>query len=357
MNQKRAFVAVGLLVSVIFLWFAFRDLQPGAVWGQIRQADPLPLLIGAGAYFGAVALIAWRWQFVLRSICLVPLTGLIPLVAIGYMGNNVYPFRSGEALRVLLLRRDYGVPVVKVATTAVVERVFDGLVMLTFIVVPLLFIDLASDEIRAVATFAAPIFIAALIVFLALAAQPGALRRLIHWGKRFVPARLHPPVDKLSEGVIGGLEGLRSPAYLAGAVITSYLSWMVEAGVYWIVSMAFDLDASYGLMLVVVGTVNLAGLLPASPGQIGVYEFFVSAVLIAAGVAEPLAASYALTVHGVIWLPVTLVGFYFLARRGLGLSAISRARAIETEAIDLQNKPGAIPSTDQAVSAPQPNAP
>jgi len=87
-----------------------------------------------------------------------------------------------------------------------------------------------------------------------------------------------------------------------------------------------------------------------------VYEFFVATVLIAAGVAEPLAASYALTVHGVIWLPVTLVGFYFLARRGLGLSAIRRAHELEAEAVDEQAEPAAMVSPDEAISTPQPNA-
>ncbi len=84
----------------------------------------------------------------------------------------------------------------------------------------------------------------------------------------------------------------------------------------------------------VVGTVNLAGLIPASPGQVGVFEFFASTVLVAAGIEETLAASYALTVHIVIWLPVTMVGFYFLIKRGLGWQAITQARNLSGETQD-----------------------
>lgn len=72
-------------------------------------------------------------------------------------------------------------------------------------------------------------------------------------------------------------------------------------------------------MLLTVGVVNLAGLIPASPGQIGVFEFFVSLVLIAVAVPDTVAHAYALVVHVVIWLPVTLVGFFFLVRQGFGL--------------------------------------
>jgi len=79
-----------------------------------------------------------------------------------------------------------------------------------------------------------------------------------------------------------------------------------------------------------VGVVNLAGLIPAAPGQFGVFETFVIAVLTGVGVAQGLATAYAFVVHMVIWLPVTLVGFYFLTRRGLNIGALTDQRQLET---------------------------
>jgi len=322
-------VGLGLLISLVFLWFAFRNLNPAAVWSQIQHVNVGWLLVGAVWYFMAVTLISVRWGFLLRSIKSVPLSGLIPLVAIGYMGNNVYPFRSGEILRVLLLQRNYQVPVARAATTVIVERVFDGLVMLTFIVVSLLFVDIPSPEIKQVATVAAPIFLTAVAVFFVLAARPNVLRRILHLMGRVIPGRVHRIMTRLADEIIEGLQALRSPADLAGAVFFSFASWMVEASVYWIVSFAFGLNVGYPVMLLTVGVVNLAGLIPASPGQIGVFEFFVSLVLTAVGVAETEAHAYALVVHVVIWLPVTLAGFAFLVRQGLGWGAITHARELE----------------------------
>ena len=340
MNRKQQLaVLVGLLISAVFLWFAFRDLNPEQVLDEIQQANMAWLLIGAVWYFVAVTVITLRWQFLLRAIKFVSLRRLYPLVCIGYMGNNVYPFRSGEALRIFLLQRNNDVPIIRATTTVIVERVFDGLVMLTFIIVPLQFIDVASDDVRKVATFAAPIFLFALAVFLVLSAQPNLMRRLVAFFVGFMPEKLGSIISGISEEIIKGLESLRSPMYLAGAVGSSYLTWALEATVYWMVSFAFGLETSYAVMLVVVGTVNLAGLLPASPGQIGVFEFFVSAVLIGVGIDEILAASYALTVHIVIWLPVTVVGFIFLIREGLGWNAITRAHEIEEQAIEQNQAP------------------
>lgn len=331
--KKWLIVVIGLVISGVFLWFAFRGLEPEAVWGYIQQVNAGWLLVGALVYFGAVTLISLRWQFLLRAIKLVDLRDLIPLVSIGYMGNNVYPFRSGEILRIVLLQHNHRVPMAKATTTVVIERTFDGIVMLSFIAVALLFVEMVSADVRRVVMYAAPIFLTAVAVFFILAARPNLLRRLTHFMGRFLPGRLHTIASRIGEDVIGGLEGLRSPKDLAGAVVSSYASWMVEALVYWLVSAAFGLQVSYAVMLLVVGVVNLAGLIPASPGQIGVFEFFVSVVLIAMGISPSQAHAYALVVHVVIWLPVTLAGFFFLARQGLGWSAITRAGELEKGAV------------------------
>jgi hypothetical protein len=330
--SKWLIVGMGMVISGIFLWFAFRGLEPEAVWSYIQQVHAGWLLVGAVVYFGAVTLISLRWQFLLRAIKLVDLRKLIPLVSIGYMGNNVYPFRSGEILRIILLQHHHHIPMAKATTTVVVERAFDGIVMLSFIAVSLLFVENVSTEVRRVVMFAAPIFLTAVAVFFLLAARPNLLRQLTHFMGRFLPGKLHSIASRIGEDVIGGLEGLRSPKDLAGAVVSSFASWMVEALVYWTVSAAFNLQLGYAVMLLIVGVVNLAGLIPASPGQIGVFEFFVSVVLIAVGVAQSQAHAYALVVHVVIWLPITLTGFVFLVRQGLGWGDIARARELEKQA-------------------------
>jgi hypothetical protein len=53
----------------------------------------------------------------------------------------------------------------------------------------------------------------------------------------------------------------------------------------------------------------------------------------AAAGARDVALAYAIVVHIVIWLPVTLAGFYFLARQGLGWQAITHARELEQTAV------------------------
>jgi hypothetical protein len=328
-SRRRWLVALGVLISIVFLVIAFRGLQPGAFMESLAAVN-LPLLgVAALSYFAAVTVIAWRWQFLLRAFQYVPLTALTRIVAIGYMGNNVYPLRAGEALRIGLLSRDYEIPVAQSATTVAVERVFDGLVMLSFVLGGLLLVDVQSPQIDLVASVAAPVFGVALLLFIVLAAFPNVLAGLVERISGVLPERIGAILLSLSEDILSGLAGLRSPLHLLGAVVTSFATWAIEAGVYWLVLIAFDLPSGYPVALLVVGTVNLAGLIPASPGQVGVYEFFASSVLMGVGIAQDTALAYAIVVHLVIWLPVTLAGFGFLVRRGLGWTDIRKARELE----------------------------
>lgn len=329
-NRRWIILAISILISAVFLFLAFRGLKPEQFINSLSEINLAWLAFGALWYFVAVVIIAWRWQFLLRAIKLVPLMPLSQIVSIGYMGNNVYPFRAGEALRIFLLKRDHGLPVTQSVTTVVVERVFDGIVMLSFILIGLLFVDVQSEQIQTVANIATPIFVTAVIVFFTLARFPAMMDRLVTSIAKLLPTPIANLILKLNREVLVGLGSLRTTGHLLGAIFASYTTWAVEASVYWVVMWAFGMDFPYPAALLVVGTVNLAGLIPASPGQVGVYEFFVSSVLLGLGISQDRALAYAIVVHLVIWLPVTLVGFIFLIRRGMGWSSITHASELTT---------------------------
>lgn len=330
-KRQRLITIVGILISAVFLWIAFNDLNPAAVWTHIRSANMPLILLSAVWYFSNIIVISMRWQYLMRPVRFVPLRKLFELVCIAYMGNNVYPLRAGEALRIALLNRDERIPIAQAGMVVIIERIFDGLVMLTFIVVALPLLNIASEEMRSITLVSAPLFLILLGAFFVVALRPQLLRWMIGVFSRLLPGKLATIVSDLGEDVIAGLECLRTPGDLFKAIVLSYGSWLLAASAYWLVALAFNLTVDLPTMLLAVGAVNLAGLIPASPGQFGVFEFFIILVLTAVGVDEAQATAYALALHAIVWLPVTLLGFYYLARRGLGLGALTRASDLQKE--------------------------
>jgi uncharacterized protein (TIRG00374 family) len=331
--MKRWQFWVGVAISAVFLWLALRGLKLGDVWAALRTANLWWLLPGITVYFVGVWARAWRWHYLLRPLKSIATNAMFPIVAIGYMGNNIYPARAGEVLRAYVLRREHGVPVSASLATIVVERIFDGVVMLMFVFFNLgALARLTGDSgfagsIQAVALWGTAAFAAALAVFILAAVFPHQSLGLYHrWVEPRLPKRFGPKITNLLVSFWDGLASLRSPRSILMVLVTSVVIWLLETGKYWFVMHAFDFTGYqggfFGLMLM-NGIVNLATTIPSAPGYVGTFDTPGIAVLSAYGANPAVAAAYTLTLHAALWLPITLLGAYFMARSGLRWERVS----------------------------------
>ena len=124
---------------------------------------------------------------------------------------------------------------------------------------------------------------------------------------------------------LDGLASLRSPFNVLMVFFTSVIIWLLETGKYWFVMHAFDFSVSFFALMLMNGIVNLATTIPSAPGYIGTFDAPGIAVLTAYGVEHSVAAGYTLVLHVALWLPITLLGGYYLAREGIHWSDSLRA--------------------------------
>ena len=80
---------------------------------------------------------------------------------------------------------------------------------------------------------------------------------------------------------------------------------------------AFPFRVSFFALMLMNGIVNLATTIPSAPGYIGTFDAPGIAVLMAYGVEKALAAGYTIVLHVALWVPITLLGAYYLTREGL----------------------------------------
>ena len=314
---------VGVLISVLFIWLAVRGLKLQEFWEAVKQANYWWLLPGIAVYFVGVWVRAWRWHYLLGPIKKIPTATMFPITTIGYMGNNVYPARAGEVLRAIILKRKEGVSVSASLATIIVERIFDGVVMLAFVFVNLR--ELAKltgssgfvGNIQQVAVIGTGVFLGALIVFLLAAMFPHTAMKVGLWFIHFLPERFHARLIGLANRFLDGLASLRSPWNVLMVFFTSVIIWLLETGKYWFVMHAFDFKVPFFVLMLMNGIVNLATTIPSAPGYIGTFDAPGIAVLTAYGIDHATATGYTLTLHVALWLPITALGAYYLAREGI----------------------------------------
>lgn len=326
---------VGLLISLILIWYSLRGLELNDLAEVLAQANYWWLLPGVAVYFVAVWARAWRWHHLLKPLKAIPTNELFPTVAIGYFGNNILPARAGELLRAVVLKKDEGIPVSASLATIIVERVFDGVVMLGFVFVNLSELALLTQssgfvgDIRTLAFLGTVVFLGALAVFLGLAMFPerglALVRGLV---QRIIPARYAEKILGLADRFLGGLASLRSPRMILMVFLTSVVIWLLETAKYWFVMHAFPFQVSFFALMLMNGIVNLATTIPSAPGYVGTFDAPGIAVLQAYHVPKAIAAGYTLALHAALWAPITLLGGYYMLRKGIRWSEeIEKAKA------------------------------
>ncbi|MCX6079479.1 MAG: lysylphosphatidylglycerol synthase transmembrane domain-containing protein [Chloroflexi bacterium] len=325
---------LGVLISVFFVWISLRGLRLGEFRDVVMRANYWWILPGIGVYFVAVWVRAWRWHYLLKPIKVIPTKTMFPITAIGYMGNNIYPARAGEVLRAVILKRREGVPVSASLATIIVERIFDGVVMLAFVFInlpELARLTSASGfvgNIQQVAIYGTAAFSAALVIFLLAAMFPAVTARIGTWFiDRFLPIRFRQNVTGIMHKFLDGLASLRSPLNILMVFLTSVIIWLFETLKYWFVMHAFGFSVSFFALMLMNGIVNLATTIPSAPGYIGTFDAPGIAVLGAYGIEQATAAGYTLTLHAALWIPITLLGAYYLAKEGIKWNDALRAEA------------------------------
>jgi uncharacterized protein (TIRG00374 family) len=316
---------LGVVISAVFLYLALRGKDFASVWQSLKTAQYLWIIPGIAVFFVDVWVRSWRWHYLLRPLKKIPTGTMFPIVCIGYMGNNIYPARAGEVLRAVILKRREGVPISASLATIIVERIYDGVVMLGFVFLnlPELFSLTGSSgvlgnlNIRDLAIIGTVVFIGALLVFLLAAMFPRPTERVVNFLiDRVIPLRIREKTRDLAMRFLSGLESLRSPQEALMIFVTTVIIWLLETGKYWFVMHAFNFQVSFFALMLMNGIVNLMTTLPAAPGYVGTFDAPGIALLQAYGVNGNIATSYTLVLHLALWLPITILGGYYFLREG-----------------------------------------
>jgi uncharacterized protein (TIRG00374 family) len=328
---------LGLGVSAIFLYLALRGLKLDEAWRALTEAQYLWLIPGIAVFFVGVWVRTWRWHYLLRPLKKISTRKMFPIVNIGYMGNNIYPARAGEVLRAAVLKEREGVPISASLATVIIERIFDGVVMLGFVFLNLSELaNLTADSgfigsIQQVSIWGAVAFLGALLVFLLAAMFPRLTERVVNWLiDHLLPLRIREKVRGLALRFLTGLEALRSPYEALMIFLSTVIIWLLETGKYWFVMHAFNFEISFFALMLMNGIVNLATTLPSAPGYVGPFDASGIALLMAYNIPQATATAYTLVLHAALWFPITLVGAFYYLRQPLRWGAnVQKLRAEE----------------------------
>lgn len=310
---------IGIVISLVAIAVLIILIDEKQVAAALKQINfwvliPLGLLL-------VIALLcrAYAWHIILKEKVSIPRSFLI--INAGYFVNTILPFRAGEIARTfLLLPLGYGFW--SAFTTIVVERIFDLGFALSLFFIGLPFALNFSQNINFLYLLAA--LAGGGIIFLILLVKNKI--KVLQWldQLRIFRERSRSWLVKLFDSILSSLETLSDPVQFLKVFTGMGLSWGISLLFQYLLLKAFIPDAQLVMAVFAIGVVAIGISIPSSPGNIGIYEGSITLALVAFGIDQSIAFSYALTSHILNLIVTTLFGSFGLVREGYSLGDIWR---------------------------------
>lgn len=299
---------VGIALSALFLWLAFRDADVGAVRRALADARIGYVLVAVVALGVGYGFQAARWQRIADA----PRLGLrsyYGMLVGGLACNNVLPVRIGEVLRAGWLSRDAPMPGGRAFGTVVLDRICDVVTLTVFFAVGLQAVASATWLVTlAIASTLAVILIGIALSLARMYANRSGSRPRTLPRSRLVRI-VRDAVEMLGEPI-----GRRRAATWIGL---SVCTWSLSSIAAALVARSVGVELSPLEAVFVTSVLALGVAIPSSPGYIGTYQWLGVAALGLLDVPQEQALAFSILMQASWYVPTTLAGGAFVSLRAV----------------------------------------
>ena len=292
---------------------------------QINFIYLIPIFIFLSLFYLGVA---YRWLTMFIDFRKRPhFRNIFKITIMNYMGNSIMPARLGELMRIYLIKKKENIKPVTTLATIALEKVFDGLAIMSIFIIVLFFSKATKYNIYSFESL--------------------SYAQLKHWGYIFSGAYVFctfilfilrnqiiflarttkPKFKSISNFLVKfvrGLSAFKNFKDISSVYIYSILLWIAHSLTIYFCLKACNVDVPLAASFFLLAFIGLAYFIPSSPGAIGTIEFFIILGLSCYGVDKDKALAFALIYHVIEILPVSILGFYYFIGESINVKEIEK---------------------------------
>ena len=336
---------VGLLLSALFIYLAFRKVDLARVWTLTKSADLLLIFLVILSVIFQYVVRAWRWGLLLEPIQNTGFLNRLSTCLIGFAANCVLPARLGEFIRANYLGHTEKISGSSAFGTIVVERLFDGFTLLLILLIGLMGTTFPEQwqslggSLKAAGWLLLLLYLG-LIIFLAGFKYKASkflniFQRLIF----FIPERFRKRLIEMLWNFSLGLVLVKTPSRWFLVISFSFLVWFTHLfQIQWMVR-SVGLSVPFIASFLIMAMASLGVMIPSAPGYVGTFHLSVQYGLLLYGLGREEALSVAILWHAALFLTTLIIGFVAFIYVQVTFGRPSEVRAA------LPNTP--LPATDK----------
>ena len=309
----------GLIVGTVLLYFVFRNIDFGKLSEIYSRVSPLVIIPVFFVLLLEMILRGLRWKILLDPAGPVRLWDAFRLETAGLALSNVLPLRLGEIVRGTFGAGLFGIPVVTVFATILVERALDTIIVVALFVLAARLGGITGGFIDYGGYF-----------WVLLGGLLASLLALVFIDEivshRFFSGFFNkfPRVTRGLAHLALGVRAFHSFRTAAAVVALAAGQWILDALNLYIIARAFGISGvltGFKCVVLLFSSV-VAASIPGMPGYFGNFEFAIVKVAGSWGVNKEVAFAYATYAHVLGYLIVTVAGMVFVYQMGQSLGKV-----------------------------------
>jgi uncharacterized protein (TIRG00374 family) len=319
----------GIAIGVGLLLFALRGVDMRALWDALVHANYWLLAPIIGLTLLAFYVRAVRWGVLLRTVkTAIPAGSLFSATMIGFAANNLLPARLGEFIRAWAIGRSERISRSAAFATVVVERIVDVFALLFFFCLALL-LHPFTETVRRGGWMLLGVNFLLLLVLVLAERHPERVSAFSRWAGGHLPGGIGARVHVLLDNFVVGLGVLRQGPAIGWVIVYSLLMYGLTLASIQAALAAFSFHVPWYASIVLLVSTSLGIIVAPTPGYVGAMQVACVWGLSLFGVDKSRAFSFSLYYHVSQFLPITLLGLWYLARQGLSLGDVAGAAGKE----------------------------
>ncbi len=317
----------------MFIWLAARGVDFSEVGRTFGQVNYFWVFVSVATNLFSCWLRAVRWQYLMKPVADLPVYRLYTVMMMSFMVNNLLPFRLGEFMRAIPLKRNEGISLSATMGSVVIERVIDVITLMLIFGLCLILFPFPA-WIQSGSLLILIIIIISIVIWYYLVHHTE--QTLVFFGKltKRLPEKKGHRLNEMLGSFISGMSMIKSLKSHVVILVQSMLIWFTYMISFYLMFLALDLTEK-NLLDFLHATVSMifasfAIMIPAAPGYVGTFHEMTKQSLMLFGVERELALTFAIIIHGYNYIVFTGIGLYYFVKNNLNFKEAFRPLSNDT---------------------------
>ncbi len=304
----------GLFLSALFLFLALRQVDFKKTGAIIISSDLKILVLVVIIPIIQYLIRTWRWGILLRPVKKTGFENRALSILTGFAANCVLPARLGEFIRANALGQAEKISKSTVFGTLVIERLFDGFVLLIILIIGLLFtkfpseLDYISTSIRGSAVLLLCIFIFLIVFIIGFRQRTYLFTGIIDMLLFMFSEETRKKIILIVENFALGLTPVKGVFSWCTVILWSLILWSLSLFQIRLAGLSIGLDLPFVTTFIIMGMLSIGVMVPSAPGFIGTFHLSVQYGFMLFGISAEKGFSAATLLHASFFFPTILLG-------------------------------------------------